>query len=113
MKIFIGFIIGVMFVIAGLPAIEIANDKLVTKNEDLHSKIEWSVFKVKNLEPFKVFKEWCTKDVRKNGHGWIFIKRDFFGCNKLEIAISDILYGELTKDSREDLRKDICTNCKL
>jgi hypothetical protein len=55
----------------------------------------------------------CTKDVRKNGHGWVFVVRDYYTCNKLEIAISDLLYGETTEFNREDLRSEVCHECTL
>lgn len=36
----------------------------------------------------------CTKDVSKNGHGWVFVNREYYKCGKIAIAISDAIYGE-------------------
>jgi len=50
----------------------------------------------------------CTKDVSQNGHGWTFIRRDFFGCGKINIMISDLLHGDYL-----DLKKSNELNMKL
>ena len=55
----------------------------------------------------------CTKDVSKNGHGWIFISREYFKCNKLQIMISDYLYGEYTRPRNLELEKKACKDCSI
>jgi hypothetical protein len=57
-----------------------------------------------SISPYDAFTQNCTKNVTQNGFEWVFIARDYFGCNRLEIFISDYLYGEITDRSREDLR---------
>ena len=61
----------------------------------------------------KPFKKWCTKDVSKNGHGWVFVRRDYYKCGKIAIKISDLLYGEYTKPRDYKLEKETCKTCKL
>lgn len=36
----------------------------------------------------------CTKNISKNGHGWVFVNREYFKCGKVSIWISDKIYGE-------------------
>jgi hypothetical protein len=43
----------------------------------------------------------CTKDIVKNGQGWVFVKRDFFVCDKINIVISNVIYGEYTHKPTE------------
>ena len=50
---------------------------------------------------FDLIKKNCTKDVLKNGHGWVFIARKYHECNALEIALSDMVYGEYTDNHRK------------
>lgn len=45
-----------------------------------------------------VFTTNCTKDVSKNGHGWIFVNREYYACNKVQIYFSDLIYGEYTQE---------------
>lgn len=46
---------------------------------------------------YKVFNGSCTKDVSKNGHGWTFVRREYFQCGTISIAISDLIFGEYQK----------------
>lgn len=55
----------------------------------------------------------CTKDISKNGHGWVFVNRDFFACNKVQIIVSDLIFGELTRPIDPEMQKKVCTNCKM
>lgn len=36
----------------------------------------------------------CTKDISRNGHGAVFVNREYFGCGKVNVLISDLIYGE-------------------
>lgn len=36
----------------------------------------------------------CTSEWGENGHGWRFVLRDYYGCNTLQILISDLLFGK-------------------
>lgn len=45
-----------------------------------------------------MFTENCTKDVSKNGHGWVFVNREYYKCNKFQIMVSDLVFGETTKE---------------
>ena len=56
---------------------------------------------------------YCTKDVSVNGHGWVFVNREFFSCGKLSILISDLIYGERTEPINPELEKKACTDCNL
>lgn len=53
----------------------------------------------------------CTRDISKNGHGWVFVNREYFSCNKVEIFISDLIYGEYTRPVDPELEKKVCKNC--
>ncbi len=53
----------------------------------------------------------CTKDVDENGHGWIFIRRDYFQCNKLEVKISNLIYGEYAEPRDLEKERKICKDC--
>lgn len=55
----------------------------------------------------------CTKDVSKNGHGWVFVRRDFYKCYEWQIHISDLIYGEYTKPVDPKLKKRVCNNCTM
>ncbi len=55
----------------------------------------------------------CTKDVSKNGHGWIFVRRDFYSCGKLSIFLSDLLFTEYTQPRDLKKEKQACAGCKL
>jgi len=59
------------------------------------------------------FMERCTKDIGMNGFGTVFVTRHYFKCNKLEILISDLIYGEKTSKSKEDKADQICDNCTM
>lgn len=39
----------------------------------------------------------CTLDKSKNGHGWIFVNREYYNCGRVAITISDLIYGERTR----------------
>lgn len=55
----------------------------------------------------------CTKDVGENGHGWIFILRDYYKCSKVHILISDLLYGEYTRPRNIEKEKKACKKCSM
>lgn len=38
----------------------------------------------------------CRNICGRNGHGWEFIVRDYYACNKAQIYISDLMYGKET-----------------
>lgn len=61
----------------------------------------------------KPFVKNCTKDVSKNGHGWVFVNREYFQCGKIAIVISDLIYGEYTEPQNADLEKQKCEGCTL
>jgi hypothetical protein len=41
----------------------------------------------------------CTKDVSKNGHGWTFVRREYNTCNTVQIFVSDLIYGEYSREN--------------
>lgn len=61
----------------------------------------------------KPFNKFCTKDASKNGHGWVFIRRDYYNCGPISIFVSDTLYGEYTRPRNLELEKEACKKCKM
>jgi hypothetical protein len=55
----------------------------------------------------KPFEKMCTKDISKNGHGWVFVRRDYYRCGTLSIIISDFIHGEYTKPRNPELEKQV------
>ena len=102
-KYMIGFIIGLFMFPLGY---EIVWE--VGYNHDLYSlpyRLEYGVT--------KPFYKRCTKDVSKNGHGWVFIRRKYNRCGPISIFVSDLLWGEYTKPRDPELEKQACKDCKL
>lgn len=65
---------------------------------DVSEIFGWSTFlRVPGYGSMDAFIGNCTKDVAKNGHGWVFVVREYYNCGKVSIAISDLIYGETTK----------------
>lgn len=63
-------------------------------NRNKVSKKLWLIFSVPGYGLHKGIAGMCTNEQSSNGHGWKFIKRDYFECGKLNIYISDKLYGK-------------------
>lgn len=49
----------------------------------------------------------CTKDISMNGHGWVFINREYFQCNKVQIKLSDLIFGEYSHPINPELEKKL------
>jgi hypothetical protein len=45
----------------------------------------------------KPFVKQCTKDYGMNGHGWVFVRREYNKCGKVSIALSDLIHGEYSE----------------
>lgn len=48
----------------------------------------------------------CTKDISKNGHGWVFMNRQYYRCNKVQIYVSDLVFGETTRPTDPEMMKE-------
>lgn len=86
----------------------------IIKNKYSNNKLVESIYMftlVPRYGASDVFLRKCTKDVKKNGHGWVYVARDYFQCGKLSIWISDHLYGEYAKPRDPELEKKACKDC--
>ena len=52
-----------------------------------------SFFMVPNYGISDVLLGNCQNKMGENGHGWKFNIREYNGCNKIQIIISDLLYS--------------------
>lgn len=82
-----------------------------SKWDDISTRLEYNMYFRPDL--FGTFMDRCTKDIRRNGFGTVFVSRNYFECNKLEILISDLIYGEKTPKSEEDKADQVCDNCTM
>jgi len=84
----------VLLILLGLSIIPITNDALFIARhfgyKDASKFISWTP----GIGVEEVVTARCTKDIGRNGHGWVFVKREYFKCNKLQIFFSDLIYGE-------------------
>lgn len=60
-----------------------------------------------------LFIKGCTKDVSQNGHGWVFVNREYYSCGKIEIWISDKIFGEYTHPINPELLKKLKHNYRM
>lgn len=92
-KLILGFILGVLL----YPALMDLHDVMDYQYPKLFSSSVSAFRYVPTYGLADPFIKNCTKDVSKNGHGWVFVNREYFKCGKLSIKISDYIYGETTK----------------
>lgn len=84
----------------GLLAFPIISDVVTvvdyhTTNETVSKAYVWMIHPSYGISDVLI--ENCTKDVSKNGHGWVFVNREYFQCNKAQIYFSDLIFGETTR----------------
>lgn len=103
-KLLLGVLLGVILYPAMYEALEYVESH-TSVDIDLPYRFEYGFT--------KPFNKLCTKDVSKNGHGWVFVNRKYFRCGKLAIYVSDKLYGEYTKPRNKELEKEACKECRL
>ena len=65
------------------------------KNNKITQKL-WFIFNTPGYGSIAFIKKDCTKDVSQNGHGWVFVNREFFQCGPIQIYLSDLIFGEYT-----------------
>jgi len=85
-------------------------DGLRTVSDNKYIQKTWDLLLTPGYGILHSFFGNCTKDVAQNGHGWVFIEREYFQCNKLEILISDTLYGEYKYPIDQNLLKKLKHN---
>lgn len=91
-------ILGVVFIL-GFAAYPLAIDVLATAEYYSESKIVKKIHDKLWIPEYgiaDVLTENCTKDVSKNGHGWVFVNREYYQCNNFQIFVSDLIFGEKT-----------------
>ncbi len=49
----------------------------------------------------------CTSDISRNGFGWVFIRREYYRCNRLETLVSNKLYDSLTQHNHPELEPKV------
>lgn len=96
MKLIGGFLMGMAFTMLLPPTVMLVTT-LTVKDEELYNKISLAMIQFQFNDPFKSLTGNCKAEQGRNGHGWEFNVREYYGCNGLEILISDFIYNQETK----------------
>lgn len=110
-KLLLGFVFGVLSVMLFNDVVDIAYYHAKRDNKTL-SKL-WSAGIRPGLGVSEPLTKSCTKDVSENGHGWIFINREYYNCNVVQIFVSDLVFGEYTRPRDLEKEAKACKECRM